>query len=151
MSNYLDQQDWDIRLAVYRYWIEQEGAPSYQDIAQRLELSPENVRTAFHRLNAGHALFLRPDTDKILMAHPLSSIETDYQVKIEAKTYYANCAWDSLGIPAMIGKDADIKVRHPLTGQTIQYAIVDGNLAAQAAVVHFALPFSQWYDDLVDT
>lgn len=147
----LTQQDWDIRLAVYRWMTSTGHAPTDQDIASELDLPQETIRQAFHRLNKAHALFLQPDTDEIRMAHPLSAIPTDYQVEVEGISLYANCAWDSLGIPAMLGKDARVTIRHPQTRETINCAIVRGELQAGEGVVHFALPFAEWYDDLIHT
>jgi len=148
----LTPQDWDIRLYIYDVLVTTGKAPSYQATAQQFAIDAEEARLAYHRLNAGHALFLRPDSDEIMMAHPLSAIETDYQVQVDEVTVYANCAWDSLGIPAMLGKDAHITVTHPISREIITYDVIDGNLHTDdGGYVHFLLPFTQWYDDLIDT
>lgn len=148
----LTQQDWDIRLHIYDVLVATGQAPSYQTTAQHFEIPAEDTRLAYHRLNANHALFLHPDSDDIMMAHPLSAIETDYQVIVDGVTLYANCAWDSLGIPAMLDKDAHITIKHPLTREIITYDVKAGELQAdEGGYVHFLLPFAQWYDDLIDT
>ena len=67
--------------------------------------------------------YLQPGGDAVLMAHPLSAVETDYRVIVDGVALYANCAWDSLGIPAMLGRDADIEARHPLSWR--QLALCD--------------------------
>lgn len=148
----LTRKDWDIRLYVYDRFVAKGKAPTYQATAGHFAIPDEEARLAYHRLNDAHALFLRPHTDDILMAHPLSAIETDYQVQVDAVTLYANCAWDSLGIPAMLGKDAHITVTHPINQDMITYDVIDGELhAGDRGYVHFLLPFSQWYDDLIHT
>ncbi len=43
------------------------------------------------------------------MAWPFSGVETLFQVSVSDKTYFANCAWDSLGIPAALHTDAEIE------------------------------------------
>lgn len=146
------QQDWDIRLYIYEVFVSQERAPSHQAIAGHFGITAAAAQQALRRLHAAHALFLRPGSGDILMANPLSAIKTDYQVDIGGRKLYANCAWDSLGIPAMLQQDAQITARHPLSRQEIRYAVKDGRLAAESqGYVHFARPFKRWYDDLIDT
>jgi hypothetical protein len=85
------------------------------------------------------------------MANPLSAVPTPYRVRINDRSLFANCAWDSLGIPAMLAGDARIEAtiddREPL-----YYTIEGGELRADDRfVVHFPKPFRVWYDDLVQT
>lgn len=148
----LKQQDWDIRLYVYEVFVSQGHAPSHQAIAGHFGIAAAAAQQALRRLHAAHALFLRPGSGDILMANPLSAIKTDYQVETGGRRLYANCAWDSLGIPAMLQQDAQITARHPLSRQEIHYAVKDGRLAAEnQGCVHFARPFKRWYDDIIDT
>ena len=85
------------------------------------------------------------------MAWPLSAIPTPYRVQILGRNLFANCAWDSLGIPAMLHADARIEATLPVSRERVTYAIENGELYADKAFVHFALPFRRWYDDLVNT
>lgn len=127
-------------------------APDAQDIAARFGLSTGDARRALRRLHDAHALVLQPGGDAVLMAHPLSAAATAYQVLVDGVSLYANCAWDSLGIPAMLGCDATIAARHPLAGDTLRYAIENGRLRGGSDfLVHFAHPFRRWYDDIVET
>ena len=64
---------------------------------------------------------------------------------------YANCAWDAPGIPAMLGQDADVEARCSPRGEPMRFSVRAGELQAEDALVHFALPFRRWYDDLVET
>ncbi len=147
----LSDQDWQIRLFVYTHFIDHTLPPTVNDTAAHFGLSDAEARTAYHRLHDHHTLFLDPGTDAIRMANPLSAVPTDYRVSVEGKHYWANCAWDSLGIPAMLGKDATIEAKLRLTGEIIHYRVEGGQLRAQGGLVHFPLPFAQWYDDLIDT
>ena len=146
------QTDWDIRLHVYEVFVSQGHAPSHQAIAAYFGIAAEAARQALSRLHAAHVLVLRPGSGDILMAHPLSAVETDYRVETGGVMLYANCAWDSLGIPAMLKQDAQIIVRHPLSREQIQYAVKKGQLETDSeGCVHFARPFKRWYDDIIDT
>ncbi len=146
----LTQQDWDIRLYLYQTLVQTGHAPSHEEIATQFSIPIDEAQQALHRLNEAHLIFLQPNTYDLMMLFPLSAIETDYQVTVDGVQLYANCAWDSLGIPAMLNKDAQITVRHPISRQALTYAVSDGALQGEG-VVHFAKPFIEWYDDLVDT
>ncbi len=148
----LSEQDWDIRLSIYQHFVEHGTPPTFSQTARHFVISDQAAREAYHRLNAGHAIFLEPGTDMIRMANPLSAVPTACQVQVNGKRLYANCAWDSLGIPAMLKIDVHIQATLPDSTETIAYAITDGELSADSGlVVHFPLPFGRWYDDLVDT
>ncbi len=143
--------DWKIRQFIYQALVRGESAPSPAAIAARFQMSSDEAQQALLHLHDAHALTLDGE-GRLMMAHPLSAIETDYKVFVDERPLYANCAWDSLGIPAMLGSDAHIDARHPLTGEIIQYAVADGELQADDSLfVHFALPFRHWYADIVDT
>lgn len=144
--------DWRIRRHIYDALVAGERAPGAPDIAQRFGITQQDARRALRRLHDAHALVLQPGGDAVLMAHPLSAVVTDYRVSVDGVALYANCAWDSLGIPAMLGRDAEIEARHPLTGNSLRYAIEAGRLRSdKGLLVHFAHPFRQWYDDIVET
>ena len=148
----LTEQDWQIRLFVYQFFIDHERPPTHAEAAKKFDLTATEGRDAYQRLNTAHALFLDPGTDNIRMAHPLSAVPTPYQVQVGDKNYYANCAWDSLGIPAMLHADAKITARYAHSDEPITYSVQNGEVIPPAeGIVHFALPFAQWYDNLIHT
>jgi hypothetical protein len=147
----LSAQDWDLRLAVYRAFVATGQAPTYSAIARQVGLPADDARQAYRRLHAHHALFLEPGTDTIRMANPLSAIPTPYRVYVAGRRLWANCAWDALGIPAMLHADARIEAVSASSGDAMAYAIEAGELKAAGGVVHFPVPFNRWYDDLIYT
>ena len=148
----VSETDWDIRLFIYQALAASGRAPGVDAVSVRFGISASEARQALQRLHDAHALVLRAGSSEILMANPLSAAPTDYRVLLGGSELYANCAWDSLGIPAMLGADASIEARHPLTGELIEYAVEAGQLmGCRGNLVHFALPFRKWYDDIVDT
>lgn len=148
----LDDTDWDIRLFVYREFASSGIPPTVDAISQRFDMSVSDAKGALQRLHVSHALFLRPGSQEILMANPLSAVATDYQVAVGERLLFANCAWDSLGIPAMLGEDAIIDLRHPLNRELVQFSVKKTKLVpGDGGIVHFAKPFRNWYDNLIDT
>ncbi len=151
MSGIPTEQDWAVRLAIYRSMAKSGSAPEAAEIADQLGLETEEVGAAYHRLHDAHAVFLEPGTSSIRMANPLSAIPTAYRVTVQGRQLYANCAWDSLGIPAMLHRDADIEAGIPGAPEPVRYAVRNESLIApEALVVRFPLPFRRWYDDLID-
>jgi len=151
MITSLTDQDWQVRLAIYHFFVEHERPPSVGEMATALDIDLESVRRVYHRLHRGHAILLEPGTDDVRMANPLSAVPTPYRVQINGRWLFANCAWDSLGIPAMLASDARIEATID-GGAPVRYAIEGDKLqAGDRFVVHFPVPFHDWYDDLVHT
>ncbi len=104
----IDDLDWSVRTAVYAFISEQTRPPTVDEAAALLSMTRERAALAYRRLNQRHALFLEPGTLSIRMAHPFSGIPTAFKVQANGRAYFANCAWDMLGIPAALHADAEI-------------------------------------------
>jgi hypothetical protein len=149
-SNQHDELDWSVRLFVYQFLVEHERPPTIDETSAALGITAEQAREAYERLHRRHALFLEPGTLNVRMAHPFSAHPTPFHVHVGTHAYYANCAWDMLGIPAALNADARIEAVYADTGASAQFGVVDGHVRG-SGVVSFALPFRQWYDDLIFT
>lgn len=153
---------WQTRAFVYNHFADTTHPPSVDETANHFNISVEEASALYKELHNRHSFFLEPETLTIRMANPFSGIPTDFKVHANGKTYFANCAWDMLGIPAALRCDAVIEAVCIESNESVQLEIRDGKIA-QAAVlsggdaalcnllVHFPLPFSRWYDDLVFT
>ena len=153
---------WQIRHFVYNHFADTTLPPRVEDTARHFNISTEEASAFYKELHNRHAFFLEPETLTIRIANPFSGIPTDFKVHANAKTYYANCAWDMLGIPTVLDSDVVIEAICTESNQAVQLEIRDAKIA-QAAVpggedaasstllVHFPLPFARWYDDLVFT
>lgn len=145
-------QDWAIRAAIYRYFVEHAQAPLFNEIASERGIELTEARDAFRRLHDAHALYLDPESDRIRMLNPFSAIETPYQVETGGRTYYANCAWDMLGIPAMLGQDALIHAPVEVANETVEIPVVNGQPRPDREyIINYSVPFAYWYDDLIHT
>src|ERR1700752_1075606 len=102
-----ERMDFDLRVKVATYGITAERGmpPSLHDVARATGSAPDDVRDAFARLMQKKLLVLEPDGATIRMAPPFSGVPTQHRVQAGGVAYYANCAWDALGIPAALGKD----------------------------------------------
>lgn len=149
-----------VRLAVYRHFVEHGSAPAASVVAAALGAAESDVEAALRRLAASRALVLRPGTADVWMAMPFSAVPTPFRVKTARGTRWANCAWDALGVPAMMDELARIESRcadcdESLTIEvdprrtTDPMRVSDGRgEAVESAVVHFAVPTARWWEDI---
>ena len=154
----LSENDWQLRAEIYARFVEQGRAPTAEEMAMLRGAEIAETRSAYRRLHEAHQILL-DETGAIRMANPLSGRPTDYAVYLAGARHstherrlWANCAWDALGVSALLEQDARLVARHPNTGETLEFAVANGALRAPASWrVHFALPVRRWYDDLIHT
>ena len=146
-----ENQIWNIRAFVYQHFAETTRPPRVKETATHFAISDEEAVQAYEELNQRHAFFLKPGTRDILMAWPFSAVETPFRVHANGKTYFANCAWDSLGIPVMLHTDAQIEATCAQSGESILLSVANQQVQDSNVLVHFLLPFREWYNDLAFT
>ena len=82
---------------------------------------------------------------------PFSAIPTAFPVRLGKKSWFGNCIWDALGIPAMLNKDATIDAACGCCNLGMPLDIVKGKLRQTEGVIHIAVPARDWYKDVVFT
>jgi len=143
---------WQIRHFTYSHFADTTHPPSVDITAAHFNISNEEASAYYRELHNRHAFFLDLETLTVRMANPFSGIPTDFKIHADGKTYYANCAWDMLGIPAALHSDnAVIEAKFTESNELVNLEIKDGKVTNEDLLVHFPLPFSRWYDDLVFT
>src|ERR671927_162290 len=114
-----EELDRTVRRFVYDF-AEREGSlPTVAQTAAALSLGAGEVAASFRRLAAAHMLVLQPESDEILMAPPYSAVPTPFVVESAGRNYYANCVWDALGVPAMLGRDARVRTSCGCCGKAL--------------------------------
>jgi len=153
---------WQVRHFVYNHFAATTHPPSVDETARHFNISIAEASALYKELHNRHAFFLKPETLTVRMANPFSGIPTEFKVHANGRTYYANCAWDMLGIPAALHTDAVIDAAFTESNETVRLKIRNGKVYALSSpaaedgdgsslLVHFPLPFVQWYDDIVFT
>jgi Alkylmercury lyase len=130
----------DIRLTVYDHILETGRVPVVSEVADRASVPPEEVARELRRLQDIHAFALAPASDEILMAHPFSAVPTAHVVYVNGRNFWANCAWDAIAIPSMLGVDASIETRCGDCSETMTVRAAAGRLERDNGVVHFLVP-----------
>jgi Alkylmercury lyase len=139
-----------LRLLVYRHLLRDERCPSIAEMARGLESSARSVRASLSRLSESHA-FLTQENGELWRAAPLSCIPTAFPVRVGKKSWFGNCIWDALGIPAMLNKDARIGAACGCCNFDMPVEIRRGKLRAGEGIIHIAVPARHWYKDVVFT
>ena len=143
--------DLAMRRQIYRFWCERGRPPGIAESAAGGGVSTEEARAARQRLHEAHMLLLEADGERIRMANPLSGVATGFRARVDGIWLDANCAWDAPGIAAMLGRDAELELRCSPDDEIVRCRVRDGRLEGVEGLVHFALPFRRWYEDLVET
>jgi hypothetical protein len=143
-----EEKLWQVRAFVYRHFGETGRPPSVDETSMRLGLSPEEAAAMYQELHQRHAIFLEPGAHHVRMAFPFSGVETAFRVHATGRTYFANCAWDVLGIPVALHADAEMEAVCAQSGETIRLRVRDQQIEGSDALVHFLIPFREWYNDL---
>ena len=143
--------DLELRLATYRLFVEIGRAPTATEVARELRLDGAAVLEGWRRLHDAHALVLDHAGTEIRMANPFSAVPTSYRVRAQGRWWYANCAWDALGICAALHVDGWIETSCPDCGERIALAVRDHRVDDERLLFHCLIPAAHWWDDIIFT
>ncbi len=152
MASATGQADFDnsLRLYTYRQVVATGKAPSVAQAAREMGSTESAVRAAFARLSASHALMLT-EAGELWRVAPFSAIPTAFPVESGGQTYYANCIWDALGIPAMLGENATIPASCACCNLEMTLRVETGSLLSHEGLIHVAVTARRWYEDVAFT
>ncbi len=140
-----------VKRAIYRHFADTGARPEAASLAARLGVSPDQVRQAFTHLRAQRVLVLEPDGATIRMAPPFSGVPTGHVAEVAGVRYFANCAWDVLGVVAALQRPAVVQSRCGETHEPLRLAVDAAGPAPSDWVFHCAVPAAHWWDDIVFT
>lgn len=143
--------DRDVRLFVYRFFLEAGRPPVPVETAAALGSTSVRVEASLRRLADDHALVLAPGTPYVWMANPLSALPTPFQVEAKGRTWFANCIWDALGLPAMLQADGSVRSWCADCAAPMALEVKAGHVQEGPGVLHFAVPAASWWDDIGHT
>ena len=140
-----------VKLAVYRSFAATGQRPDLEQVSATVGSSESEVRLAYRQLAEERLLVLEPDGRSIRMAPPFSGIPTQHAVDSEGIRYYANCAWDALGVPAALRRPGTITSRCEQSGEPLILEVEDDWPPVSDWLFHCPLPASEWWSDIVFT
>lgn len=141
---------------VAKLWIYQRVAdsgriPTMVEISAGLARPEPEVRAACGALEEKRLLVLAPETREIVMAPPFSAVATPFVAEVGGRSYFANCAWDALGIPAALHEEGAVHTSCADCGDPMTIEVSQDGPAPTDCLMHFAVPAALWWEDIVYT
>jgi hypothetical protein len=140
-----------VKLAVYQHFAATGHRPAVNEVAERAGIGIEGVLDAYRELRGQRLLVLEPDGSSIRMAPPFSGVPTRHEVGISGIRYFANCAWDALGIIAALHKSGEVHSQCAQSGEPFHLDIGLRGPVLSSWLFHCRVPAAQWWDDIVFT
>ena len=147
MANGTEAFVWRLRGHLYRRIRDRGTVPVREELRAQLGAGDTEVDGALRFLADAHVLAL-DESGEVLMAHPFSAVPTPYRVETVAGSYWANCAWDAIAIPILLDTDGRTPTICPGSGERFELTVTGGHLRPADAVVRFAVPVRNFWDDI---
>src|SRR5258705_10355961 len=96
------------RIFVYSHVADSGIPPMSAEVAQPFHITRTAARQRLLILGATKRIVYSHTTGEIWMAGPFSALPTRFRVHGPSVSWWANCAWDMLGIPASLGVSARV-------------------------------------------
>ena len=144
--------DEDLRVAVYRRFTETGLEPTAAGLAEELLTDQEAVRQALRRLADQRHVVLGPD-DRIVMAHPFTSVPMGFAVMGTRTLWWGGCAWDSFALPHLVPGEPEVLVSTtcPNCRRPLAWTVGRDKPPPGRDVAHFMTPAAHMWDDVLRT
>src|SRR5256885_783682 len=150
----------ELRVFVYDTIARRGRPPASSEIGAHFGITPDDARGAVADAQLGKEMFPDPHTGEISIAGPIAGAPTPHRVYANGVTWFANSAWDMLGVAAMFMTEVTIETRCTDCGEPVKFVLdplsfpafhfVKGSLDDKA-IVHFHMPARHWQDDIAKT
>lgn len=140
-----------VKLAIYRYFVEMGERPSPEAIAERVGVDSAVILEMYRQLAGKRMLVLEADGSSIRMAPPFSGVATQHLIEVGGRDYYANCAWDALGIIAALQAPGVVHSRCEQTGEPFDLSVGLDGPEPSSWLFHCLVPAVNWWDDIIFT
>ena len=137
-----------LRVFVYDEVLARGKPPSLSSIASHFAVSPSDAGGALANLKIGKTILVDPTSGEIWMAGPFAAMESPYRVVGDRQSWWANCAWDMIGVAMIANEPVNIESRCTECGEPMTIRCDPTAPPTSEAVVHFLVPARRWYDDI---
>lgn len=144
-------RDLDVKLAVYDHFAREAARPVVGEVVERLSVPVSEVLDAYSRLSEQRVLVLEDDGESIRMAPPFSGVPTQHVAVVGDRRYFANCAWDVLGILAALRRPGTVHSRCEQSGEPMVLEVDSAGPEPSDWLFHCLVPAAKWWDDIVFT
>ncbi|MGD2059260.1 MAG: organomercurial lyase [Acidimicrobiia bacterium] len=136
----MNSVDRAVRARIYELFVDGARVVDAGTLAAATGLTRPEVTQSMADLAAEHRIALA-DNGRVRMAHPFSGVPTSYRARIGERWWWANCAWDSLAILALLG-DGEAEGPDGLT-----WSVREGRVEPDG-IVHLLVPARSFWDDV---
>lgn len=137
--------------AIIRHFVDRGHAPSHAALCDMFHVDPSAMSAALERLQENHGVVLHPHSPEIWVAHPFAAAPTPFAVRQGDRLWWGNCAWCSLGIAALVG-GIEVRIDTSIGAEGKPVTIhVDDHTVQQDLVIHFPVPMSHAWDNVIYT
>lgn len=136
---------------ILQFIIDHGFGPDVGELASRLHAAESDVIEALYALQDYHGVVLHPNSSRIWVIHPFSLAPTNFTVRTAETAYWGNCAWCSLGVAALLKRDVTVTTVLGADRQQIEIHIQNGELVETGFYVHFPIPMTQAWDNVIYT
>jgi hypothetical protein len=144
----VDESDRALRNATYQLFVKLGRAPTSAEVSRAVGAEPTAVADGWRRLHGEHALVLNDGTDELRMANPFAAQPTAYRVHADSRWWYANCAWDAIGICAALHVDGRIEASCPDCAEPVTTEIIRRQPSREDLLFHCLVPARSWWDNI---
>ncbi|MET1042847.1 MAG: organomercurial lyase [Microbacteriaceae bacterium] len=140
----------DVRLAIYRTFARTGREPDVAELADRFDLTEDEVREQYRALAADRHLAL-DDAGDIVLAHPFSTRNLGFTVASDETLWWGGCAWDSFAVPHLVPEASPslVATTCPACGAPHAFVVHKDEPPRGTQVAHFLVPAAQIWDDVV--
>jgi hypothetical protein len=147
----VNELDIKIRNFLYRRFAETGRAPRITDLMEQFGFTRDDAEAALRRLHDAHALVLEANATEIRMLNPFSCVTSAWRVQAAGRTWYSNCAWDSIAVCAALHTDGRVESSCADCGEPIEVDIRNRQAVADGYLFHVLVPARHWWQDIVFT
>ena len=143
-----------VRKFVFDEFLEHSRPPVLEEIMARFELDRVAAFGVLKELHDSHLLVLLAGSQRILMAHPFSSITSPFEATVSNKKYFANCAWDAIAFHVMLRKDTTVDSFCHHCAEKIQIQLSENKIVSskpKEPIIFIGVPASKWWENVVNT
>lgn len=147
----------ELRVFVYDTIARRGRPPASTEIGAHFGITPDDARGAVADARLGKEMFPDPHTGEISVAGPVAGAPTSYRVSAAGVTWFANSAWDMLGVAAMFMTEVTIETRCTDCGDPVKFMLDPHAFPAfrflnksldDNAIIHFLTPARKWHEDV---
>ena len=142
----------DLRLAIFHCFVDDGRAPEIDALSRQFDADPLEIRAALRDLARNRHVVIDAD-DRIVMAHPFTSIPLGFAVMGNRTLWWGGCAWDSFALPHLLKDEPAVLVstRCPGCGWAHAWNVNRDEPPSGDHLAHFLVPAHHMWDDVVHT